>query len=50
MIPPVVETAIKNLYALGEDQQESSMTSSDGLQEITVNEMNTHDNKGWYRN
>ena len=41
---------IKHPYALGEDQQDSSMASSDGLPEITVNEMNTRDNKGWYRN
>ena len=41
---------IKHLYALGEDQQESSTKSSDILPEITVNEVNTRDNRGWYRN
>ena len=41
---------IKHLYALGEDQQDSSVTSSDNiLPEITVNEMNTCNNRGWYR-
>ena len=40
---------IKHLYAIGEEQQDSSMASSDGLPEITVNEMNTHENRGWYR-
>ena len=41
---------IKHLYAIGEEQQEPSITSSDGLPEITVNEVNTHENRGWYRN
>ena len=41
---------IKHLYALGEDQQDSSTASSDILPEITVNEVNTCDNRGWYRN
>ena len=43
---------INHLYALGEDQQDSFSTgSSDNiLPEITVNEMNTCDNRGWYRN
>ena len=41
---------IKHLYAIGEEQQDSSITSSDGLPEITVNEMNTRENRGWYRN
>ena len=40
---------IKHLYALGEDHQDPSMASSDGLPEITVNEMNTRDNRGWYK-
>ena len=42
---------INHLYALGEDQQDSSVASSDNiLPEITVNEMNTYDNREWYRN
>ena len=41
---------IKHLYAMGEDQQECSMASSDPSPEITVNKVNTHDNSGWYRN
>ena len=42
---------IKHLYALGEDQQDSSVTSSDNiLPEITVNKMNTCNNRGCYRN
>ena len=42
---------IKHLYALGEYQLDSSVTSSDNiLPETTVNKMNTHDNRGWYRN
>ena len=41
---------IKHLYAVGEDQQDPSMASSDGLPEITVNKMNIRDNRGWYKN
>ena len=41
---------IKHLYALGEDQQDSSMASSDILPEIMVNEVTTHDDREWYRN
>ena len=41
---------IKHLYAIGEEQQDPSIASSDGLPEITVNKMNTHENRGWYRN
>lgn len=41
---------IKHLYAVGEDQQDPLPINPDGLPEITVNEMNTQDNKGWYRN
>ena len=42
---------IKHLYVLGEDQQDSSTTiSPDALPEITVNEVNTHENRGWYKN
>ena len=41
---------IKHLYVIGEEQQDLSIASSDGLPEIMVNEMNTHENRGWYRN
>ena len=41
---------IKHLYALVEDQQDPSTASSDVLPEITVNEVNACDNRGWYRN
>ena len=41
---------IKHLYAMGEDQQGVSTASSDSvLPEITVNEVNTWDNRSWYR-
>ena len=42
---------IKHLYAMAEDQQDMSTESSDNtLSEITVNKVNTHDNRGWYWN
>ena len=41
---------IKHLYAIGEEQQDPSVTTSDGLPEIMVNEVNTCENRGWYRN
>ena len=42
---------IKHLYASGEDQQDVSTTNSqDVLPEITVNEVNTRETRGWYRN
>ena len=42
---------IKHLYASGEDQQEVHiMNSQETLTEITVNEANIRENKGWYRN
>ena len=42
---------IRHLYALGEDQQDLSTASpSDVLPEITVKEVNTRDNRGWYKN
>ena len=41
---------IKHLYAIVEEQQDPSIASSDGLLEITVNEMNTRENRGCYRN
>ena len=41
---------IKHLYASGEDQQEVHITNSqEALQEITVNEANIRENRGWYR-
>ena len=41
---------IKHLYALGEDQQDSSTISSpDALPEIMVNEVNACENRGWYK-
>ena len=42
---------IKHLYASGEDQQEVHITNSqEALTEITVNEANIRENRGWYRN
>ena len=42
---------IKHLYASGEDQQDIPNESSENiLPEITVNEVNIRDNRGWYRN
>ena len=40
---------IKHLYAIGEDQ-DSVTNSSDVLPEITVNEVTSREDKGWYRN
>ena len=41
---------IKHLYVLGEDQQDSSTTSSsDALLETIVSEVNARENKGWYK-
>ena len=40
---------IKHLYAIGEDQ-ESGANSSDMLPEITVNEVTSREDRGWYRN
>ena len=41
---------IKHLYASGEDQQEVHITNSqEAPPEITVNEANIRENKGWYR-
>ena len=37
---------IKHLYAMGEDQQDNPENT---LPEITVNEMNVCDNRGWYQ-
>ena len=47
----VQDLHIKHLYALGEDQQDIAAGSSENiLPEITVNKVNTRDNRGWYRN
>ena len=40
---------IKHLYAIGEDQ-ESGANSSNMLPEITVNEVTSREDRGWYRN
>ena len=40
---------IKHLYAIGEDQ-DSVASSSDVLPEITVNEVTSGEDRGWYRN
>ena len=40
---------IKHLYATGEDQ-ESVTSSSDVLPEITVNEVTSREDRGWYKN
>ena len=40
---------IKHLYAIGEDQ-DSVTSSSDVLPEITVNEVTSREDRGWYRN
>ena len=39
---------IKHLYAIGEDQ-DSVTSSSDGLPEITVNEVTSREDRGWYK-
>ena len=39
---------IKHLYVIDEEQQDSQIT--DILPEIMVNEMNSRENRGWYRN
>ena len=40
---------IKHLYAIGEDQ-DSVASSSNVLPEITVNEVTSREDRGWYRN
>ena len=40
---------IKHLYAIGEDQ-DSVTCSSDVLPEITVNEVTSREDRGWYKN
>ena len=46
-MPKAQDLHIKHLYAIGEEQQDSSIASSDGLPEITMNEVNTRENRGW---
>ena len=40
---------IKHLYAIGEDQ-ESLTNSNDVLPEITINEVTSREDRGWYKN
>ena len=40
---------IKHLYVIGEDQ-DSVTNNSDGLPEITVNEVSSQEDRGWYKN
>ena len=40
---------IKHMYAIGEDQ-DSATSSSDVLPEITVNEVTSREDRGWYKN
>ena len=40
---------IKHLYAIGEDQ-ESVTSSNDVLPEITINEVTSREDRGWYKN
>ena len=40
---------IKHLYAIGEDQ-DSVTSSSDVLPEITINEVTSQEDRGWYKN
>ena len=40
---------IKHLYAIGKDQ-ESVTSSNDGLPEITINEVISREDRGWYKN
>ena len=40
---------IKHLYAIGEDQ-ESMTSSNDVLPEITINEVTSREDRGWYKN
>ena len=40
---------IKHLYAIGEDQ-DSATSSSDVLPEITINEVTSREDRGWYKN
>ena len=40
---------IKHLYAIGEDQ-DLVTSSSEGLREITINEVTSREDRGWYKN
>ena len=40
---------IKHLYTIGEDQ-ESVTSGSDVLPEITINEVTSREDRGWYKN
>ena len=40
---------IKHLYVIGEDQ-ESVTCNNDGLPEITINEVTSREDRGWYKN
>ena len=40
---------IKHLYTIGEDQ-ELATSSSDVLPEITINEVTSREDRGWYKN
>ena len=40
---------IKHLYAIGEDQ-ESVTSNNDVLPEITINEVTSREDRGWYKN
>ena len=44
----VQDLHIKHLYAIGEDQ-ESVTNSSDVLPEITINEVTSREDRGWYK-
>ena len=45
----VQDLHIKHLYAIGEDQ-DSVTSSSDVLPEITINEVTSREDRGWYKN
>ena len=45
----VQDLHIKHLYAIGEDQ-ESVASSNDVLPEITMNEVTSREDRGWYKN
>ena len=45
----VQDLHIKHLYAIGEDQ-ESMTSSNDVLPEITINEVTSREDRGWYKN
>ena len=45
----VQDLHIKHLYAIGEDQ-ESVISSNDVLPEITINEVTSREDRGWYKN